>query len=155
MIYAIPHTIHIYRYSGLRVGRDGKDHQYCKQLTFCMLPSTKRVLNEVPFLRASWKEIRKSHDPEDVIPEFTERAAARDLAVELGFSSGVDSSFSIQSPTQTDDINTQKGWFCFACPSSNVMQSFDQTVCTHCGKQPDWVETPTETAAATSTVTQD
>ena len=121
-----------------------------------MLSSTKRAFKEVPFLRAAWRQIRKSHDPE-ASPEFTERAASRDLAFDLGFSSGVDASVSIQSSTQTDDIDTREGWFCFSCPSSNIMQSFDKTACAYCGKQPDWVETTTtaETATATPTTTPD
>ena len=118
----------------------------CASVKKGMLSSTKRMLNEVPFLRVTWRQIRKSHDPEEVTSEFTERATSRALAVDLGFSSGADSSVVIQSSTQTDDIDTQEGWFCFSCPSSNIMQSFDQTVCSHCGKQPDWVETTVNTS---------
>ena len=130
------------RSSGLRVGCDGNDHQFCKKLTTGMLPSAKRMLDEVPAVREAWGHIRKSYDGEE---QFTERQAALSLSIDLGFANDTSPSSSVttrQPSSNTHDDGEQEGWYCFSCPKSNIVQPFSQKTCVHCGKIPDWVKPP-------------
>ena len=51
--------------SGLRLGTDKKDHQYCKRFTSSILPSMKKMLT-LPTIENIWRKIRKTYDAGDV-----------------------------------------------------------------------------------------
>ena len=69
--------------SGLRVGQNGHDHQYCKKFSACVTPEMQRML-QVPTIASAWRKVRKSYDPNDVT-DFDQREEARRLAVDHGF----------------------------------------------------------------------
>lgn len=69
--------------SGLRVGSDGKDHQYCKKFSSSILPSMKNMLS-LPTIHSIWQKIRKSFDPTDPA-KFMQRVEAKKLAADLGY----------------------------------------------------------------------
>ena len=69
--------------SGLRIGCDGKDHQYCKKFSANILPSMTKML-ALPTIKTLWKKVRKSYDITDD-NEFKNREAAKELATDLGY----------------------------------------------------------------------
>ena len=122
------------RSSGLRVGPDGRDHQYCKAFTSSLLPSTKSMLC-VPTIKKAWSKIRKSFDANDVGP-FQQRVEAQRLAADLGYTAASSAPQSNVSPdpNPTDNISNQQGWHCFDCPKSSILQPLSRQSCIHCGE---------------------